>query len=201
MSRTFSLPKTFDATNFIKEGPTIMSVPSTMDFLPRCSLLLILKMMSLLPPSMGVIVDSDAFLGSFSYVDDDGVRKKVGGWDNGPGWRRSLQESSSAGRASCDDNNVYLSQADHLETQLQIWKEHENKYGAHIPSAVCCIAGITPLEGWSEGDSLDKIKPLLFNKGKGKASDKSKDKSQVCEDINDSSEGCIQIQLKLSIPY
>lgn len=168
----FQLTKKIDATTFITEGPTIMSPSSVMSFLVRCFLLLVVTMVSQLPGELGAKVDSDSFLASFSFIDSDGARKRVGPWMDGPGWRRSNSPSSAS--SPIDGMGADLvDQKAHLDSQRRLWTEHQNKCGGHIPSAVCTVADITPLEGWSDGDPLEKIKPLRFGDKKPKVTSSS----------------------------
>lgn len=150
------MDKKKDATNFIVEGLTVMKPLSLMTFLTRCFLILMLSLVSQLPSQMDVQIDSDSFLNSFSYMDTDGVRRRVAPWFDGPGWRSQTRTS------------VLESQEDRVAQLRNTWSEHQKKYGGHIPSAVCCLPDIAPLHGWPENVPLVKMKPLLFADAKGK---------------------------------
>lgn len=161
-----------NAANFVVEGPTVMPHTALLEFLARCFLVLVLAMVSQLPSAMDVMIDSDLFLSAFFYVDEKGVRQRVGSWKNGPGWRASRPRSDDAmdedpqsdGHDDAEIACRYLTgQHNHLVAQWKKWTDHENRCGAHIPSALCCVASITPLEGWTVGQPLPKIKPLRFN--------------------------------------
>lgn len=160
-----------NAANFVVEGPTLMSHSALMKFLTRCFLVLILSVVAQLPKAMGVKVDSDTFMGSFYYVDEEGTDCRVGSWTEGPGWRN---HDRMAVDIDIDDThkvssamNSLTDQRSYLVGRWKLWSEHENKCGAHIPSALCCLPKITPLEGWTRGQPVPKIKPLSFTKGKG----------------------------------
>lgn len=153
-----------------------MAYDALMQFLTRCFLVLILAMVAQLPADMGVKVDSDVFMSAFHYTDEDGVRCRVGSWENGPGWRvpgrdkDSMDEDddlSSNNSDKFDDVSLRLvEQRELVAARWAEWKAHENTCGAHIPSVLCCVPKITPLEGWADGQPLQKMKPLPFNKGK-----------------------------------
>lgn len=158
-----------NAANFAVEGPTLMPHSALMKFLARCFLMLILSIVSQLPKAMSVKIDSDAFLGSIYYVDESGINRQVEPWKDGPGWRdcnRMLVDSDDTVHHADNAMSNLTDQQPHLVARWSLWLKHENKYGAHIPSAVCCLEKITPLEGWTQGQPLQKISPLLFNKGK-----------------------------------
>lgn len=138
--------------------------PSSMGtFLARCLLLLVVTIISQLPNELGLKIDSDRFLSSFSYVDVDGERRRVGPWAEGPGWR-----SVDAADASEDEPGDLIEQTEHISTRRMEWTLHLNKCGGHIPSVVCCVANIPPLNGWSPGDPLHKMKALPFGNRKKK---------------------------------
>lgn len=170
--RDFAMKDEFklNASNFVVEGPTLMSHSALMKFLTRCLLVLVLSIVAQLPKAMGVKVDSDAFMGAFYYVDEDGTNHQVGHWTFGPGWRNRDgmaidDDITNTYKADSADFNL-TDQQSHLVSRWKVWSEHENKYGAHIPSTLCCLPKITLLEGWMHGQPLPKIKPLLFKKGR-----------------------------------
>lgn len=134
---------------------------SIVEFIARCLLILVLTVMSQLPASLGVKVDADAFLGSFYYFDSDMSPKRVSTWSDGPGWRSQSSRNGESLKDIKAKMNSLDSQEDHLVIQRRIWEEHQNRCGAHIPSALCCVKGITPLEGW-DGRPIRKMMPLLF---------------------------------------
>lgn len=139
-----------------------MPAPSVMEFVVRCLLLLVLAIISQLPPTFNIKLDADSFLGSFYYTDSDGSARRVGPWVDGPGWR---DPQSDTGNEDPSDRLSRLEdQSHHLANRRREWSEHQNRYGAHIPSALCCVEGITPLEGWKVGDPVTKITPLRFNR-------------------------------------
>lgn len=148
-----------NASNFVVEGPSIMTVSSVMQFVVRCLLLIVLAVLSQLPPAFNVKLDADAFMGSFYYSDADGTARSVGPWVDGPGWRDPVRSASGDEDAS-DRLSRLRNQKEHLADRRLQWEAHRNKCGAHIPSALCCLANITPLEGWTVGEPLPKIASL-----------------------------------------
>lgn len=190
--RDFNLKKKFNVATFVTEGPTIMSPSSIMGFLVRCLLLLAVTMMSQLPSGMDVRIDSDAFVGSLSFVDRDGSRKRLSSWADGPGWRRTDAETKFVEAAvEFDGHNDLVDQREHTALMRKRWNAHQQKYGGHIPSVVCCVAGYHPLEGWTEGDPIKKIQPLKFEheKNRNKKPRKNKGKGKVPSEWETSEDG------------
>lgn len=162
--RPFALAKEdkMNHTTFIAEGPTIMPPAAIVEFMARCLLILVLTMISQLPSNLNVKIDADAFLGSFHYTDENGASRRVDRWLDGPGWRKRQASDNSSNTDAIDRPTDLEDQKEHIAILQRKWEEHENRCGAHIPSALCTVAGITPLVGWTEGQPLQKMKPLLF---------------------------------------
>lgn len=162
-----------------------MKPSSVMLFLTRCLLLLMVTILSQLPKDMDAKINSDAFFGSFSYVDSDGRRRRVRPWISGPGWRsaRSIANNTN------DDEDELVDQADKIADMRAAWDKHQRLCGGHIPSAVCCVPKIPPLVGWSEGDPFEKIAPIPFGDGKRKKKTDTIQNSEQQPGVVDSSDG------------
>jgi hypothetical protein len=104
---------------------------SLVTFMARSFLSIVLLILNQMPPALGVRVDSDTFLSSFSFDNGNGGRQRVGPWTSGPGWR--AVDASSTPPASVD----LRSQQEFIDRQLARWTKHFNFYAGHIPHAVC----------------------------------------------------------------
>lgn len=142
-------------STFASEGLSVMHRSSLMKFMARSLLHVACFVTRQLPASLDVRIDSDAFLNSFTFVDESGDRQQVGSWALGPGWR-----SSSSSRGRDDDPSVcidLISQKDRVEEQHRRWEEYHTKYAGHIPYAVAVKPGICALEGWDSEDIHSKL--------------------------------------------
>lgn len=100
-------------------------------FMARMFLLLIVFLSNQLPLSYDFRIDSDQFLGAFSFS-VNGTRESIGPWPNGPGYRRP--PGSPASTAPISDDLV--AQKDLRSAIVKRWRLHYNRYAAHIPYAV-----------------------------------------------------------------
>lgn len=158
----------YSHATFVKEGPTVFKRSSFMMFLCRCILLIALFVLRQISSDIDARVDSDAFLESFSYVDEDGTRRTVGHWADGPGWRRGGRSDSGEGSGGMHGevpsdiqvSDILVSQKDHIKRMTERWDAFYRKYAGHIPYAVALKPDIMPLEGWESDGKPPKITTL-----------------------------------------
>lgn len=112
-----------------------------------------------LPEEYGLRIDMDEFLSSFSAIDDHGVRRRVGTWPSGPGFRKASavanRHSSEPASLPTDDDSCILaervveemvSQADYRESLNGTWTRYLSHVGGHIPYAVCKSNGLAAID-------------------------------------------------------
>ncbi|KAJ7127687.1 hypothetical protein C8R44DRAFT_873501 [Mycena epipterygia] len=116
-------------SNFAQDGQVTNDPRSHVTFMSRLFLLLIIFLSNQLPFFYKFRIDSDRFLGSFSF-EVGGVRESVGSWDNGPGFR-----DPNATYEPSDGNNL-VSQDTIRSHHKRLWRLHYNRLSRHIPYAV-----------------------------------------------------------------
>lgn len=114
-----------------------------------------------LPDALDVQIDSDTFLQAFSFVDESGIRQRVGPWQYGPGYRSNTPREPSFHNPPDD----LVSQKDYISEQYNRWEDFCTKYAGHIPYAVAVKPGVRALEGWNSDGVHSKLTSVRSNKG------------------------------------
>lgn len=158
---------TVDHASFVSEGPDVMKRSSLMKFMARSILHMALFVVRQLPSDVDARLDTDAFLGAFSYATEDGHRGVVGPWIDGPGWRQQHMDANSGPSVASAHNTASpVSQDEHVVGKYEEWEAFYRKYAGHIPYAVAVKKKVCPLEGWTVGERLGKISSLKYPKKK-----------------------------------
>lgn len=138
-----------------------MDRASLMKFMGRSLLQKDSFIMRQMPDALGVRIDTDAFLSSFSFVDETGLRQPLGAWKHGPGWRSCPGNTDT----SSDYQSHFQTQQSYIQQQHEQWEEFHARYSGHIPYAVAVKPGIRALEGWEDGNAHPKITWASLQKG------------------------------------
>ncbi|KAF8972601.1 hypothetical protein BDZ97DRAFT_1913105 [Flammula alnicola] len=142
-------------STFAEDGRVIIPRLSLVAFLAKSFLTVVLCILAQLDPLIGVRVDSDAFLGSFSFANEDGHRQRVGPWRLGPGWRSPNASNESE---NILHNSDLVSQKSLVADQYAKWRRYYRFYSAHIPFAVCS-GSVPALEEDNLDDGEDEVDP------------------------------------------
>ncbi|KAF8953459.1 hypothetical protein BDZ97DRAFT_1767424 [Flammula alnicola] len=142
-------------STFAEDGRVIIPRLSLVAFLAKSFLTVVLCILAQLDPLIGARVDSDAFLGSFSFANEDGHHQRVGPWRLGPGWR-SPNASNETENILLDSDLV--SQQTLVDSQYAKWWRYYRFYSAHIPFAVCS-GSVPAIEEDDLDDGEDEVDP------------------------------------------
>ncbi|KAF8960611.1 hypothetical protein BDZ97DRAFT_1921995 [Flammula alnicola] len=142
-------------STFAEDGRVIIPRLSLVAFLAKSFLTVVLCILAQLDPLIGARVDSNAFLGSFSFANEDGHRQRVGPWRLGPGWR-SPNASNETENILLDSDLV--SQQTLVDSQYAKWWRYYRFYSAHIPFAVCS-GSVPAIEEDDLDDGEDEVDP------------------------------------------
>ncbi|KAJ6467225.1 hypothetical protein DFH09DRAFT_1111991 [Mycena vulgaris] len=121
--------------NFAQDGQVVNDTRTHVTFMARMMLLLVIWITNQLPFVYGVRIDSDRFLGAFSFQVENGTRESVPVWENGPGFRDPTLVQTT------NDGSNLISQESVRAHHKRMWRVHYNKYVQHIPFAVCSGMG------------------------------------------------------------
>ncbi|KAJ6448468.1 hypothetical protein C8R45DRAFT_1115238 [Mycena sanguinolenta] len=115
--------------NFAQDGEVVNDTRSHVTFMVRLLLLLVIWILNQLPFAYQIRVNSDQFLGSFSFQVNN-EREAVGVWENGPGFRDpSAQQVPNNGSGLVSQDTI-------RSRHKRAWRLHYNRYAEHIPYAV-----------------------------------------------------------------
>ncbi|KAJ7894233.1 hypothetical protein B0H14DRAFT_3657462 [Mycena olivaceomarginata] len=111
--------------NFAQDGEVVNDTRSHVTFMVRLLLLLVIWIVNQMPFAYQIRVDSDQFLGAFSFQVKD-KREAVGVWENGPGFR------SPGATHVPHDGSTLVPQDAVRSLHKRAWRLHYNKYARHI---------------------------------------------------------------------
>lgn len=145
---------------FAQEGPLIMSRGCFTEFIGRSVLQIASFITRQIPQDVGVRVDSNALLASISFVDEEGSRRRVRPWIDGPGWRNPGGDASTTAFELVTDGSDDSDQTEHIQSLHRRWERFAAKQAGHIPYAVAVKKGIHAIEGWDSNEIHKKMSGL-----------------------------------------
>ncbi|KAF8956817.1 hypothetical protein BDZ97DRAFT_1925083 [Flammula alnicola] len=121
---------------FPEDGLVPMTRSVLMSFICRALLGLVVLVLGQIDSSVKAKVDSDAFLGSFSFTTEDGAERRVGPWAMGSGWRSPGSQSVP----NLEVNRNLTSQRDIMKQQFDKWASYCDLYSRHLPYVMSAIS-------------------------------------------------------------
>lgn len=163
---------------YLKDGPSVIDKKMLLRFVTQVLYCFNLYMGEQLPEEYGLRIDMDEFLNAFSAVDEDGIRRRVGSWPSGPGFRKASlaaslisSDSQTLGLPTTEDNAIIgeemveemVNQASYRKSLKDLWLKYLSHAGGHIPYAICKLNGLPALDG----DNAGVERTSISNNGRG----------------------------------